>query len=407
MNKFLAVFKFYLTQTLFAKSTVISSIVIYFIIMGIFGIDRFAKDKEDDKNIAFISSQVPYSVDLESLNEGLKSVNLHFEREDSLSKLKKDVKSGKLDGIILLEKQTPPSITYIYKSYEDSECIAAVSQRIQQAYIMKVIDESKADPEIVNKLLTPVKIKKEAIKDTRETFGIVYSFVFLMYIFIATFGQMIASSIASEKSSRVIEVIISKVKPIYMMYAKILAILFAGLTQFFIIMLAFGTSYLLGWFDSDGLSIFGLNINLQNLSLFVIVSFLIYFILGFLLYALLYAAVGATVSRTEDLSSGLLPIIILVMCALFIGMKSLFNPSSDIVVISSYIPVFSPIVTFSRIMVGEAGYGEIGLTLLLLVCSIFFMNRLVSIIYVNSVTNYRGKLKMKELVQVVRKGIEM
>ncbi|QNU35516.1 hypothetical protein IC802_06315 [Geobacillus sp. 44C] len=89
MNKFLAVFKFYLTQTLFAKSTVISSIVIYFIIMGIFGIDRFAKDKEDDKNIAFISSQVPYSVDLESLNEGLKSVNLHFEREDSLSKLKK------------------------------------------------------------------------------------------------------------------------------------------------------------------------------------------------------------------------------------------------------------------------------------------------------------------------------
>ncbi|TXK89570.1 ABC transporter permease, partial [Parageobacillus sp. SY1] len=301
----------------------------------------------------------------------------------------------------------PPSITYIYKSYEDSEFIAAVSQRIQQAYIMKVIDESKADPEIVNKLLTPVKIKKEAIKDTRETFGIVYSFVFLMYIFIATFGQMIASSIASEKSSRVIEVIISKVKPIYMMYAKILAILFAGLTQFFIIMLAFGTSYLLGWFDSDGLSIFGLNINLQNLSLFVIVSFLISFILGFLLYALLYAAVGATVSRTEDLSSGLLPIIILVMCALFIGMKSLFNPSSDIVVISSYIPVFSPIVTFSRIMVGEAGYGEIGLTLLLLVCSIFFMNRLVSIIYVNSVTNYRGKLKMKELVQVVRKGIEM
>lgn len=404
MKKFIAVFTFYLKEILLAKSTLISAILIYGIILAFFGVGQLASDKKEINNVALIQTGNPIPIQLAEIKKNLSHVTLQEEEEGSLPKLQTDVKEGRLDGIILLENNTNPTIKYIYNSSEDTEMIAILSQSIKQAYINQTISENQINPETAQKLLTPLQVEKEALKDTKATFGIVYVFVFLMYLFIAIFGQMIASSIVSEKSSRVMEVVISKVKPIYLMYAKVFSILVAGLFQFFVIGLGILTSYLLGWLNKEGFSLFGLAVDFQNLSLFVIASFIIYFILGFLLYAMIYAAIGSMVSRTEDLSSISMPIIICVMAGFFIGLISLFDATRTYVIVSSYIPLFSPFVTFARIVSGEAGLVEVGISIGLLLISIGVINYIASKVYVQGVMNYSDKVKLGNIIAFRKKN---
>ena len=120
---------------------------------------------------------------------------------------------------------------------------------------------------------------------------------------------------------------------------------------------------LLGWVDLESGSLFGVPIDFTKLDAQVIGMFLIYFVTGYFLYAMMYAAAGAVVSRTEDLQGVIFPVSILIMAAFFISIKSLSDPNSTIVVVSSYVPFFTPMVTFSRIVAGEAGMLEITITM--------------------------------------------
>jgi ABC-2 type transport system permease protein len=118
---------------------------------------------------------------------------------------------------------------------------------------------------------------------------------------------------------------------------------------------------------------------------------------------MLYAAVGAVVSKTEDLQTVATPIIFLAMGALFISIQALTDPNSTLVLISSYIPFFTPMVTFSRIVAGEAGAIEISTTLAILVVTIVIINWIASRIYVNGVMNYSDKVKFKDLAKFMKR----
>lgn len=402
MGKFMTVFKFHLKDGLTSKSFIFGNLITIVIVLGIFGFSHFSSNGSKDE-VAFINP-TSYKTNIDQLNKGLNSVKLFLQEEGDLAQLKKQVRDGELDGIIeMKEKNGLPALTYTYKSFADQELVAILTQKIQQVGIHKIIADSNVNPEVAAKLVTPVPVENKALKDTTGTVGIVYIFVILMYLLILGQGQMIANTITAEKASRVMEIMIPKVKPIYMMYGKILVQLVTGLVQIVIMLLGFLASYSLGWIDGKQFSFFGFDIDLSNLTGIVVASFIIYFVLGYLLYAIGYAAVGAVVSRTEDLGSVSFPIIMCIMVAFFIGISSIFNPASTLVVVSSYIPITSPIVTFSRIVSGEAGYAEMGITIVILLASIAIINHLASRIYVNGVMNYSGKVKFKDVIQMAQK----
>ena len=108
-------------------------------------------------------------------------------------------------------------------------------------------------------------------------------------MFIVAFGNTIAMNIASEKASRVMEVMLPKVKPLTMMYAKILAVVSTALLQLVILACGYLIPYLLGWVDLESASLFGIPIDFTKLDAKVISMFLVYFITGYLLYAMMYA----------------------------------------------------------------------------------------------------------------------
>src|SRR5699024_11127574 len=177
--------------------------------------------------------------------------------------------------------------------------------------------------------------------------GIVYIMLFVLYIAVIMYGSMIATDVATEKSSRVMELLVSSAPPVTHMFAKIIGIALLGLTQ---VILVVGVGYALivskqGELTEGFFSYFGI----QNTSPALFIYAIIFFLLCYLLYATLLAMLGSLVSGLEDVRHLFLRMSFLFMIAFFVAMFGLNMPVSKLVIISSYVPFFSPILMFVRV----------------------------------------------------------
>ncbi|MBJ7983045.1 ABC transporter permease [Bacillus mycoides] len=406
MRKFYHVFSFYFREAFLSKKSLITSAILFLIVFGIFAFNHFtsSNDKNKDKDkIAVVTESSTYKIQKEELNKLLPSAKLTIGSKEDFNKLHKQVEEGELDGLFrVTEKNGVPEVTYMFNGFASETTSTIIASYLKGQYMAVTVAKHNVSPEIAQQLQTEISVKQEAIKDRSASAGVAYFFIFALYMFIVAFGSTIAMNIASEKASRVMEVMIPKVKPLTMMYAKILAVVSTALLQLVILACGYLVPYLLGWVDLENGSLFGV-IDVTKLDAKVIGMFLIYFVTGYFLYAMMYAAAGAVVSKTEDLQGVMLPVSILIIAAFFISLKSLGDPNSTIVVISSYVPFFTPMVTFSRFVAGEAGMLEITITLAGLLATIGILSAVTSRIYVNGVMNYSDKVKFKDLAKFIKR----
>ncbi len=406
MRKFSHVFSFYFREAFLSNKSLIMSAILFLIVFGIFAFNHLTSnnDKNKDKDkIAVVSESSTYKIQKEELTKLLPSAKLTIGSKEDFNKLHKQVEEGELDGLFrVTEKNGVPEITYMFNGFASETTSTIIGSYLKGQYMAVTVAKHNVSPEIAQQLQTDISVKQEAIKDRSASAGIAYFFIFALYMFIVAFGSTIAMNIASEKASRVMEVMIPKVKPLTMMYAKILAVVSTALLQLIILACGYLVPYLLGWIDLENGSLFGV-IDVTKLDAKIIGMFLIYFVTGYFLYAMMYAAAGAVVSKTEDLQGVMLPISILIIAAFFISLKSLGDPNSTIVVISSYVPFFTPMVTFSRFVAGETGMLEIMITLAGLLATIGILSAVTSRIYVNGVMNYSDKVKFKDLAKFIKR----
>ncbi|PES22607.1 sodium export permease [Bacillus anthracis] len=406
MRKFSRVFSFYFREAFLSKKSLIMSAILFLIVFGIFAFNHLTSnnDKNKDKDkIAVVSESSTYKIQKEELTKLLPLAKLTIGSKEDFNKLHKQVEEGELDGLFrVTEKNGVPEITYMFNGFASETTSTIIGSYLKGQYMAVTVAKHNVSPEIAQQLQTDISVKQEAIKDRSASAGIAYFFIFALYMFIVAFGSTIAMNIASEKASRVMEVMIPKVKPLTMMYAKILAVVSTALLQLIILACGYLVPYLLGWIDLENGSLFGV-IDVTKLDAKIIGMFLIYFVTGYFLYAMMYAAAGAVVSKTEDLQGVMLPISILIIAAFFISLKSLGDPNSTIVVISSYVPFFTPMVTFSRFVAGETGMLEIMITLAGLLATIGILSAVTSRIYVNGVMNYSDKVKFKDLAKFIKR----
>ncbi|MCQ6568657.1 ABC transporter permease [Bacillus mycoides] len=406
MRKFSHVFSFYFKEAFLSKKSLITSAILFLVVFGIFAFNHFtsSNDKNKDKDkIAVVTESSTYKIQKEELNKLLPSAKLTIGSKEDFNKLHKQVEEGELDGLFrVTEKNGVPEVTYMFNGFASETTSTIIASYLKGQYMAVTVAKHNVSPEIAQQLQTEISVKQKAIKDRSASAGVAYFFIFALYMFIVAFGSTIAMNIASEKASRVMEVMIPKVKPLTMMYAKILAVVSTALLQLVILACGYLVPYLLGWVDLENGSLFGV-IDVTKLDAKVIGMFLIYFVTGYFLYAMMYAAAGAVVSKTEDLQGVMLPVSILIIAAFFISLKSLGDPNSTIVVISSYVPFFTPMVTFSRFVAGEAGMLEITITLAGLLATIGILSAVTSRIYVNGVMNYSDKVKFKDLAKFIKR----
>lgn len=238
---------------------------------------------------------------------------------------------------------------------------------------------------------------------------------YLLMMFIIIYGNMVMRSVIEEKTNRIIEIIISSVKPMQLMLGKILGTSFAGITQFLIWVflggiLLFGLSAIFG-LDvqppevsqqavtkaSNG-EIQKIIMDIVNLPLGkLILCFLFYFIGGYFLYSAIYAAIGAAVDSETDTQQFMFPIIIPLMLGIYVGFFSVIeNPHGIVSTVFSFIPLTSPVVMLMRIPFGVPWW-EILLSILVLIGTIFLVTLLAAKIYRIGILMYGKKPTYKEL----------
>ena len=267
----------------------------------------------------------------------------------------------------------------------------------------KMMDELKTDIEINSFIINEKGGQKQA--SVEVNMGVSFIMGFIIYMFVTMFGNMVMTSVINEKSNKIVEVIVSSVKPFELMMGKIIGVASVALTQFFIwviltLLLVFGGFAIMGQdlignpeamsqmtnmvgVDAQGManqmlessgpqtfinSILGVN------WLYIIVCFIIFFVLGYLLYASMFAAVGSCVDNEADTNQLVLPITIPLIIGMFIMIQVFQNPDSSLSFWGSIFPLTSPMVMMARIpFEGGVPMWELLLSIGLLVVTIAFV----------------------------------
>ena len=240
-------------------------------------------------------------------------------------------------------------------------------------------------------------------KDQMQNFFYTYIMIFALYMVILLYGQMVATNVATEKSSRAMELLITSAKPTSMMFGKVIASCLAGLLQ---LVCVFGSALLFytlnkaHWGDNMIIS------SIFNIPPELLVYMLVFFILGFLVYAFMYGAVGSTASKLEDINTSVMPITMLFIIAFIVVMSSMGSGNVDntLMVVCSYIPFTSPMSMFTRIAMSTVPWYEIAASIALLISSTVAIGILSAKIYRVGVLMYGTTPKIRSIIKMVWKS---
>ena len=244
--------------------------------------------------------------------------------------------------------------------------------------------------------------------NSEASFGIGLAGGFLIYIFIFMYGTMVMRSVIEEKTNRIVEIIISSVKPFELMFGKIISVALVGLSQF-VMWIILGSVFLLiaNGLLSTEVDITNLSTNEGvaseiNASLMalpiktLLITFLIYFLGGYLLYGSLFAAIGSASDQETDSQQFIVPITIPLILSFILVQVIIDNPHSGLAYWLSMIPFTSPIIMIARIPFGVPIH-ELILSITLLILGFLFTTWLAGKIYRVGILMYGKKISYKEL----------
>lgn len=300
----------------------------------------------------------------------------------------------------------PTSYTYYVENlglYDEKTAVA--DEILKNAYRVEAMVESGVAPELAGQILSAqVTHEIESLgKDQMQNYFYTYVMVFALYMVILLYGQMVATNVASEKSSRAMEVLITSAKPTAMMFGKVIASCLAGFIQLLCI---FGTALVCfrinqaQWADNPIVcSIFNMPPELLG-------YMLVFFLLGFFIYAFLYGAVGSTASKLEDTNTSVMPITMLFIIAFLVVMFSMSSGNLDNIwmKLCSYIPLTSPMAMFARIAMSTVPPYEIVISIAILIGSVVGIGVLAAKIYRVGVLLYGTPPKLGSILKSIWKA---
>ena len=355
--------------------------------------------------------------------------NLSFEEAKIISETKSDY------GLIYIPNLDSPkaiadSISFISEDSPSFTLINNIETQLERILTSKNFKIEGLDINQINNSKVYVSLFQETFEGekTTKTDGFLKLFFgmflgMLLYIFIFAYGSMIMMSVIEEKTNRIVEIVISSVKPFQLMTGKIIGTSLAGLTQFIVwgfLFFVFSTivtsifgitsmpsnagnaSIMLSasqdsGISSDSLEMIAAFINLPLTN--ILIAFLFYFLGGYFLYSSIFAAIGAAVDNQTDAQQFLMPITIVLIVALYAGILTVpEDPNGIVAQIFSFIPLTSPIVMMMRIPYGVPIFEQI-ISITILFLSVILIIWIAAKIYRIGILMYGKKPSYKELIK--------
>lgn len=423
MNKMGTVVGFTFMNKVRTKSFIITTLVLALLVsVGLhvpYIIDKFSGGDDSPAKIGLVyEGQPELAKSLEAYTEKQQAAGytlVPYEQADK-AKLQAAIDAGDIDGYLQFAEGDGgvfPAVTYT--SEKDSlgmglqTALQAALQNVKAEYLTK----GMLSDEQIAALSAPIQI--DAVKASAESGGsetgsqaetaapinfvIVYVLIILFFMTIMMTGNMISAEVTAEKSSRIMEILITSVSPLAQMFGKILGMFFIGLLQIAIFAGVIAINISLPY-NQPVLANFDLH--LSDIRVEVLVLGLVFYVLGYFLYATLFAAIGSLVSRTEELGQAVMPITMLSLAAFYIGIFSLSTPNSLLMKVSSFIPFVSPVSMIVRVGIGEPPVWEIAVSLVVLAVAIFLFGWLSAKIYRTGVLLYGKRPTFKELRKAMK-----
>ncbi len=322
--------------------------------------------------------------------------------EGSIDELKNDIISGNAECAFVMNSAS--SYTYYVNNLSMYDMNTEVANTVlQEVYRINAMVQNGLTPEQAGEIMSvQIESGTETLgKDQMQNFFYTYIMIFALYMVILLYGQMVATNVATEKSSRAMEVLVTSAKPTSMMFGKVLASCIAGFSQ---LVLVFGTAILLYNVNKEALSN-PLIASIFDIPIELFIYLIVFFVLGFLIYAFMFGAIGSTASKLEDINTSVMPITFLFIIAFMVVMFSMSSGSVDntAMLVCSYIPFTSPMAMFTRICMSTVAWYEIAISIAILIGSTVGIGVLSAKIYRVGVLLYGMPPKFSTIMKTVFK----
>jgi ABC-2 type transport system permease protein len=338
--------------------------------------------------------------------------DVKLEMSGDEAQLKSWLEEGTLDGYITFEGNAQtgfPSVIYHSKSALGSGTSASLAGVLQQVKTELILKDAGLTAEQKNKLSMPLDFQNEQVsvantsgktaEEQGTAIGLMYAVIILLFMAIMISGQLIATEITAEKSSRIMEILVTSVSPLIQMFGKIIGTFIISVLQMGaligVLVINLNLPHNAGALDSFG-------IRLDTIDPMLLIYAILYFLLGFFLFATVFAGLGSLVSRTEDLGQAVMPVTLTMALGFYIAMFGLTHPDSPLIVVCSFIPFFAPFLMLMRIGLSEPAWWEIALSFGILILSTLVLGWLSAKIYRTGVLMYGKRPSLKELLKAMK-----
>lgn len=404
MKDILTVMKFTIKDMVKRKSFIVSTLIILILIVIGFNIPNIIKSiKGEDTGEKLLIA------DNENIFEGnlelLKQMDLDYEIEigrATFDEIKTKIENEEIEEAIMIEKQeNNVKIRYIVENTTMMEEVPeTLVNAINSLYTNMQINKLGLTPEELQSITPNFEFTLEQTEEEKASGNILAMMLMSIVLFYAIYfcAYQVSSSITTEKTSKIMETLVTSTSPRTIVLGKTIGIGIVGLLQMIVIV---GTALISAkaFLEPELLESI---LDMSNITPYLGIITIIYFVLGYFAYALLYALTGSTVSKPEDIQSANTPVAILAVIGFYLSYFTMMNPTSELNVFASLFPISSPFCMPFRIMMGLATGADVAISIAILIITILIIAKVAIKIYSNAILNYGTKMSFKDIVNMYK-----
>lgn len=275
-----------------------------------------------------------------------------------------------------------------------------IEAALQQAYQMHALTEAGLSPDVAEEALNVGSFQvKERIEDVGKSqsqmYAYTYAILFLLYMAVIIYGQVVAGNVASEKGNRTMELLITSTKPLNLLVGKVFGVGLAGLLQLGIVL---GSALLSFTLNPEAAAMMGIG----KVTVAMVLFSLLFFFLSFFTYAFVYSALGSLVSRAEDVNKSATLITFPLIVVFFTAMMALFTPEAGFVKVLSFVPLFSPFVMFVRTQMAIVPPLQVVISVAINLLTLAVVAFISAKIYRLGTLFYGNQLKLRQLIRLLK-----
>ena len=404
MKDFITVMKFTMKDMIKRKSFIVSTLIILILIVVGFNVPKLLKSIKGDNTgdkLLIVDSQNIFEGSLETLKESNLGYNIQIENLD-YEEIKEEIENENIESAIIIEpNEQNIKIRYIVKNMNMMETVPEdIVGAINSLYTNLQISKLGLTQEQLQSITPNFEFNLEQTEEEKAS-GNVYAIMLLsIVLFYAIYfcAYQVSSSITTEKTSKIMETLVTSTSPKTIVLGKTIGIGIIGLMQMILIV---GTALISAKLFLEPGAIDSV-LDMSNITPYLGIITIIYFILGYLAYALLYALTGSTVSKPEDIQSANSPIAILAVIGFYLSYFTMMNPTSELNVFASMLPISSPFCMPFRVMMGLASNTDVLASIAILIITIIVIAQVAIKIYSNAILNYGTKMNFKDIIKIYK-----